>query len=384
MSITVRYFSTSSAGAADGTTWNDRAALFSAGNWSSVITGFDFSGANSLECRIGPGTYTDGQNFTSALFTNAPRIAQPLFFTAVDSSGSEWIPPNGAWSSAQPLWSQTGSAEQPILSMSNNAVTIGCAHVHWRGIRFLHSARTGGGVITAAGTLEWFTLENSASNTASVGVDSATVVSMRNGIITMSGTAYSCCAQQATEGQNIRLVGNASASSGNRNGLRLSSNTVYVYDQITVCDHAADGIAQTSTGTSVRLVLTRSTVVTCGGDGMQFDTANVTTPQAVSQCLFANNGGWGINNASTAEVYISDCRFRDNTSGSITGEGNYMASGFGIYTTDAADTEFVDYAGKDFRVASAATIAGRGFGAGQQSASGGASLPIGPSRILRS
>ena len=36
MSLITRYFSTAS-GAGDGTTWADRAALFAAGAWSSVI-----------------------------------------------------------------------------------------------------------------------------------------------------------------------------------------------------------------------------------------------------------------------------------------------------------------------------------------------------------
>ena len=70
MAIVTRYFSTASAGAGDGTTWANRAILFTGGAWSTVITGFAFNGSDSMVARIGPGTYTVTVGMASGLFAN--------------------------------------------------------------------------------------------------------------------------------------------------------------------------------------------------------------------------------------------------------------------------------------------------------------------------
>lgn len=373
MAIVTRYFSTTAAGAGDGTTFADRAELFSAGNWSTVITGFDFSGTDSLLCMIeGALTYTCGQLFSSALWTQAPRLANPMMMIACDGSGNEWVPPDPDWSSAQPVWDTSG---QPLLSMSSTGVLIGTAHVHFYGIRFLHSSRNGG-VIASAGDINWFTIENSTANTAAIGIDGVANMRPQNGVVTMSGTAYNTCLNQVTDCHNIRCAGNASASSGNRNGVRNSSNITYSYDRITVLNHVGDGIAQTSTGTSARLILTHSTIDNCDGDGVQLDSGATSIPSQIHQCLISNSGGYGINIAGAVECSITDTRLRDNTSGNITGAGNYPASGHGIYTTDAADTEYADYGAGDLRVANDATVAFQGYGSGQEPAAGGGSTLI--------
>src|SRR5689334_12015839 len=102
MAITTRYFSTTGAGAADGTTWADRAALFSAGNWSTVITGFNFAGTDSMVARVGPGNYTCSQSLASGLFANPPTIANPLILHACDSSGNLIDPPSPTWTADLP------------------------------------------------------------------------------------------------------------------------------------------------------------------------------------------------------------------------------------------------------------------------------------------
>ncbi len=88
MATVTRYFSTAGAGTADGTSWANRAALFSGGAWSTVITGFNFTGSDSLECRIGPGSYTITASLASGLFANAPTVSNPLILQGCDSSGS--------------------------------------------------------------------------------------------------------------------------------------------------------------------------------------------------------------------------------------------------------------------------------------------------------
>ena len=136
MAVVTRYFSTTSAGAGDGTTWADRAALFSGGNWSSIITGFAFNVGNALEARVGPGNYTVTQNLVPGLFANPPTILNPIVIRACDSSGSNWIPPSPSWLSCTPTWDTTN---MPIITCGttitaramdlSNAVVIGLS---WR------------------------------------------------------------------------------------------------------------------------------------------------------------------------------------------------------------------------------------------------------------
>src|SRR5688572_9346902 len=124
MAVVVKYFSTTGAGAADGTTWTDRAALFSAGNWATQITGFAFNGTDSLKCLIGPGTYTCSQALASGLFANAPSVANPLILHACDGSGVQLAIPEPEWTSDQPV---TWDTTLPVIATTTNISTINLA-----------------------------------------------------------------------------------------------------------------------------------------------------------------------------------------------------------------------------------------------------------------
>ena len=108
MGVVTRYFDVSAAGAGDGTSWANRAALFSGGNWSTVITGHDFS-SDSLQVFIGPGTYTCNQTLSSGLFSvAAPSVLRPISLISCDASGDRWEPPDATWTSARPVWDVSG------------------------------------------------------------------------------------------------------------------------------------------------------------------------------------------------------------------------------------------------------------------------------------
>src|SRR5690606_38306544 len=113
------------AGDETGSSWANRATLFSEGNWSTVITGFDFSGSDSLKCLIGPGTYTCSQALASGLFANAPTAANPLILHGCDGSGVALTPSNPGWVSAQPVDWDSGL---PLIATSTNTTVSNLAN----------------------------------------------------------------------------------------------------------------------------------------------------------------------------------------------------------------------------------------------------------------
>jgi hypothetical protein len=367
MSLVTRYFSTSSAGAADGTTWADRAALFSAGNWSTVITGFNFSGTDSLLGLLGPGTYTCSQSLASGLFTNAPTVANPLILHGCDSSGNVLAVPNPSWVSAMAAWDSSGL---PLIQTTTNISTVNLANCTARLLAFSASGNTTNAVIgSAVATVDWCSVVSSSSNTSAASV--ATIATLTNSVATMSGTSYAS-ASGATDMLNCRLGGNASATSGNRHGW-TSATAAPTIRGCTIFNHVGSAIISTAASAAFSVTAIHNTLINCGANGILLTaTASQTAVCRLLNNYIANCGTWGID-ASASRALAANNRLRDNTGGNLTNFANYPTN-LGNYTTDSDDaTEFVDAAGGDYRIKSGSAIAGQGFGVSDQPASGGTS-----------
>jgi hypothetical protein len=364
--IITRYFSTSSAGAGDGTTWADRAALFSAGNWSTVITGFNFSGSDSLMAIIGPGAYTCSQSLASGLFSNAPTSANFLFLRGGDSSGNLLTPPDGNWTSDLPAWDDSGL---PDIQTSTNISTINLAATAVTLFKFTATgATTNSPLGTQNSTVyNWVSVTNSASNTGASVVGGVAQVS--NSVLRFTGTAYSAIASSPIM-TNVRLEGNASASSGNRYG--WSSNTASpALNRVTVINNPGGGIVSTASSTAFSMTLANSVVMGNAGPGILLpSTASQTSTSRLFNNYIANNGTYGIDAQSGARVLASWNRLRDNASGNFNGFGNFPTTTTN-YEVDASDTELVNTAAGNYQVDSAATIWGMGFGVSEEAAAGG-------------
>lgn len=372
--VTIRYFSNTSAGAGDGTTWNDRAALFSAGNWSSIITGFDFTSTNSLLCLVGPGSgsYTCSQSLTDAIITTGdPSAANPLMFHGCDSSGNMLTPPDDSWT-ADTVFTDTGF---PVIATTTNIATATSSHTSFRLIKFTASGRTGGPVLQpdALGCVyDWIVLENSSNNASAVGIaDGARIT---NSYIYMSGAAYSAGLTPGNNDfyDNVRVRG-VTGSSGNRHGIAYIGTTVS-QNMSRICSfgNGGAGVASTSSNAAQSFRLVRSVIANNGGSGViPNSTASQTRTFVVGACMITGNGAYGINAQSAGNVFSLRNRLRDNASNNFNGFGNYPTD-FGNYTTDSDDSsEYVDAAAFDFRIKNTATIWGMGFGISEQSASGG-------------
>lgn len=367
--IVTRYFSTSSAGAGDGTTWADRAALFSGGNWSTEITGFDFSGSDSLVALIGPGTYTCSQDLAVGLFANAPSVANPLMLAGCDSSGNPLTPPDPNWTADLPDWDSSGL---PIIETTTNIAALSVTNTGVRLLRFTASGRTGGAVIAPRWTT-WCFVENSAANT-SAGCLTPTGNNgiVENSIIKPSGSsyAYGITLNLNQSAINTRVVG-IIGSSGNRHGIAItatSAGTVSVIRCISV-NNGGSGLCLTSASANPFFNIKNCVLANNGVSGvLHTSTASLSASQ-VANCMITGNGAYGINGNSNY-LYNDQNRLRDNASGNTTGLLNYPI--IDSYTTDSSDAdEYVNAAAGNYQIKATAAIWGMGFGVSEQCASAG-------------
>lgn len=361
--MAIRYYSpTGAAGTGDGTTWANRAALFSSGNWSSVLTGFNHS-TDSQIAFVGPGTGSNSQAFTASLFTNAPSAQYPLLFAACDSSGNLVEPPDPAWCSPMPDWDDSAC---PIIQNSSGAI-INCDHVSARMIRFEITGSNNASAFAGSGLAEWcvFLTNSSATNgTLTNPTRMANCVLLGGG----SGGFNTLCGAQGLI-VNSRFRQLAGTSGGNRRGIGTSSGFQAI--GCTVVGFTGNGITFDGSGASAVSVIERCTIHGNGGAGIRMNaTASQTQQCRIVNCYIANSGGWGIDNASS-RTYLSGNRLRDNTSGNITGAGAYPTD-FGNDVSAGTDAdEIVSVAGLNYLLRTGGAAWGKGFGAGDQIPTGG-------------
>lgn len=367
MAKVVRYFSTAAAGTGDGTSWANRAALFSSGNWSSVITGFNFSGADSLECRIGPGSYTGGQTLQQVLFANEPTRFNALYLVGAASGGDPLEPADPVWSSAQGGLDVSG---MPAIDLGN--FTLNLPNTHLSGLDLTGSNTLG--VMGANGSSShsaWCRIIATGTNTP--GLAARGLLANCEVRCTSANYAAIVSAQANMTAHNVRMVGNPGASGGTRHGLQTSANTSLLASHCTVID--TPGYAYANTGNAVVsaiLQMLRSTAYDCGGGFLGSATSTLTTASlhTIIGCLAVNNAAYGVS-MTQGPVLTVGGRFRDNTSGNFLGDGN----GLQINPITDAGTdadEFVDAAAGDLRIKNTSSLWGLGIGpADQPAASGG-------------
>lgn len=369
MALLTRYFSTAAAGAGDGTSWADRAQLVSGSVWSTVITGFNFT-SDSLLCLIGPGTYTPTGEFTSTLYTStAPNASFRCYWHGCDSSGNKLSPNNPNWSSDEGDYDDTG---YPLIATNTNIRTVTSGVSLLEFISFTASGTINALAITGV-RANHCKFVNSSSNT-SVAVH--TSPGSTNCHVEASGTSYAYVygSNSVQFGQNLRLKGNPSASSGSRRLVQIASTSVSIVSMNRCClIGGVNSIVFDSTSVNAATVLmwTQCTIVGPIGDGIYGEDTTGASGLYIEGCYFANCGGWAIDVRSGGTVIgIMNNRFRDNTAGNI----NNLGSGFESdnYITDSDDaTEFNDPGNGDYRLKAGLPFSDRNIGVSQMSSSSG-------------
>jgi hypothetical protein len=362
MAIVTRYFSTAGAGAADGTTWADRAQLINAGTWSSVITAFDFSGSDSLMCFVGPGTSTVTTTFAVGLFANPPTIANPILFHGCDGNGDALSPPNPDWTSDTPAFDDS---TLPVFATTSDATTLTVPASFWRLIKFTASARNGAMVGGTSLIFDWCVFINSHSGTSAAICSSGT--GFTNCVFSMTGDSYLAAINQVGAlFTNCKILG-VTGSSGNRRGVDAASGTRLVRCCISGFGGIGWNAASTSTGQTYAL---SQCVIANNGQGLLFaSTAAQTLAQFVDRCMITGNGAPGIDGRTNSRIIATQNRLRDNVTANIQNLGNFSTT-WGTYTTDSDDSlEYVDASSNNFQIKNTATIWGMGFGVSEEAPS---------------
>lgn len=362
MALVTRYFSTSSAGAGDGTTWANRAALLPSGNWSSIITGHNFA-ADTLLCLVGPGSYSCSQQLTATLITTDPTALNPLVVHGCDSSGVALEPAASGWVSAAPAWDDSAL---PVIATTTNVGTSSVAHVVFRLIKFTASGRNGA-VLEGFRMVDWCSVVSSTANTVAVAINQTGGI-LSNSLLHMGGATYQAALYSFNPSDarciNCRITGVA-GTSGDRDGVQTGTSTTRDLSLVgcTIVGFTGKGINCGGTHAGIVLDVARITVVGCGSDGISSVAAAAFLP--VRDCYISGCGGYGIVIKSGCAGLLVRNRIRSNTSGAVSAASDIpeldsdTSSG-----TDAA--EFVDATNGDYRIKATSALWGEGYGAGDE------------------
>lgn len=367
MAEVIRYFDASGAGAADGTSFANRAAFVTAGVVSTVITGFAFNGSDSLKCMIvGGNTYTVTTSLVTATFANPPTAQNQLTFHGCDSSGNPLAIPDATWSSDEPAWTDT---TLPVIATTTNILTANVSHLFLRLIKLTASGRNGA-VITLQAGLDWCVVINSTANTAATTL-TALFTNASNCVLSCTGSSYSSVVPP-TNGDclwNCRIVGNASASSGNCHGVAYAGTTMpLILDRCTVISNPGVGVIYTGVNAAISLRLNHCVIANNTSGGVQMpNTASQSMRTYIDRCMITGNGGYGVNAVGTnTNIVVKQSRLRDNSSGNFGNFGNH-ATDWDNYTTDSDDaTEYVNSGAGNYQIKAGATIHGSGYGVSEQ------------------
>lgn len=366
MAVVTRFFSTTSAGAGDGTSWANRAALFSSGNWSSVITGFNFSGSDSLEARVGPGNYTSNQTLASGLFSNPPTVLNPLIVRACDSSGNNWSPPNLGWVSAQPTWDQTG---MPVITCGNtitvrsvdiaNAVLIG---ISWRPGSGGHFA-----TLFNSGSFFWNYIHINVGGNQGIGGGSC---NFWNCSALITGNIGSASGGGGIEGNLVNCRCETNNASNTCPGMVVQNGSM------TNCSSIgwANSFRQANSFNSWVITLSNCLGVTrsaAGTEGLRHSTASATARSRMIKTLIVD-AVTGVMSSASANTEIVDSVF--NNVATPIGYSTNMLTDFTTSSESLANL-FVDTAGGDYRIKRTSSLWGKGIGAGDELVSGSVRVP---------
>jgi hypothetical protein len=360
MAVVTRYFDVTGAGAANGTSYANRAPLFNAGTISTIITGFNFSGSDSLFCIIEAGSYTQSATTNNTSFANPPTMANPLIMNA-GTGGNLWEPPHG-WSSATPFPSTAGQPHITIANDSNWNVTGS----HLFGICVEGSIA---GTVCACSSFQWGTVTNNRTNSSlSACISGSVPFAVANSQLRCVGDGWNVILSLTTIGAsafNVRVVGNSAASiASNRRGIAVGGNSGFTVSQCTVIDCVNEGMIHTNAGTSSRAFVFNNLFYNCG-TGIA-----VTAPTSATNILNATynqfvNCGTGINSLATQIIRLN--RFKGNTT-VTNNQDNFPVTDSNWIDSIADNLVFKDQPNGDYRIKYGSTYWGKGIGAGDEPA----------------
>lgn len=364
------YFSDVGAGAADGSTWANRAPLLNGSNYSAAFLGLPYN-VDGYTCYVeGAKNYAAAQTLASAgVFTNSPTYANSCHMHGCDSSGNPLEPPDGTWVSAQTPFNVTS---YPTLQYTSNVSISTHPNVNWRCFNFTHSNRLASSWFSGGGSFDWCGFTDSGSNSTHAILNG--VWAVQNCFLLMTGTAFGQIATFTNSYflRNVRLDGGPNATSGTRLGL-TTGNVGSQFHGLTIARCAGGGIITALSVATRYSPVTRCTLVDNGTYGILCNsTASQTAYHHITGNMIVNcNVGIDGNTGGNARIIAQGNRLRDNSTNNFANFGNCPTDDNLISAGTNAD-EFVDYANGDYRIKNTSSLWGKSYGAGDQPASGGA------------
>jgi hypothetical protein len=293
MAWTERYCSPSGGGAHDGTTAADAWTL------AEAITNV----AAGHRVNIIAGTYAN--TTTDRTFSTAGTTTAPIWWRGYNTAIGD-IDTNNALT-------------KPAITFTTGRIALTGTHQLFSNLD-ISSAQTANGLVRITAGMAHFDrcrIECTAANANGRAIfnDSAALV-LTACYLKATTTATDVIAQS---GNGLHISG--CTVIGGTNGINISSSTL-VCNLTTIRGVGTYGILSS---TSSMVHLSNVTVRGSGSDGVRFSNVPTTAIHLIHSCLFASNGGWGINNstgANTNFIRVSNCDFWNNTSGTINGFGD--------------------------------------------------------------
>lgn len=330
MAITERYVTTTGAGAHDGTS---EANAFS---WTEMITDINTPRVG-YRYNVKQGTYSlsASSTITGDGSTTSPNIIRGYKTTigdatigrasggALDSSNMPTIAYNATFS----------------LSISGGTNTIVEALK-------ITGARSGLLISLTTESMAYNCIvENTSSNSSAIGISvgAGTASAISCDVTLASGVAGAICIDNGGTVIGCRVNGGSAATgirAANNGDRAVAFNTIY---------NCTTGITKTTTSATCSLF--NNTIYNCSGDGIDVVTSS-TALCFIHSNHITNCGGYGIDfNTSTCSKFLFNNRFRDCTSGSYNGDGDYGTAGKqrdATTDTGGPETDFTNYSGADF------------------------------------
>jgi len=367
MALTELWFGPTAAGAGDGTSYADRADLFSSGNWASEITGHDFS-ANGLICYIGPGTYSQGQVLQSSILTSYSGGANPIILWGCDSSGDPLEFDDG-WQSAESHATWEASLPDIVLSTGNG---MNLNYITVRGIKWQTAATSS--VLVFDGNNNIFERCSFVSNYNNSGAYLMAISTgvWRDCVFSTAGTSWShfLAPVRFSSVDNCRFIG-ATGGSGTRNAISVgTSDSHMTIQRCTFIDFPGAGIAVNNSSTGQQGVFARNTFDGCGIGVALSATASQLRQYHVNGNMITNSGTYGID-AKSLNCIATRNRISNSGTGDFTSFGNYPTDIDNEVSAGSDGDEYVNAGSNDFRIKDGSAIHGMGYGAGDEPATGG-------------
>jgi hypothetical protein len=334
VAITERYVNTTGGGAADGTSDANAWTLTQA--FANAVAGH--------RVNVKAGTYT---RTASDALTGLGTTASPIIYRGYSSTIGDLEPYSRNAGGCGSLI----TTNYPVIAYN---ATFGMTPA--TNTIFQDCVITGnisGAVVTMGtlGAMATCSVTNASTNAAAVAIAGNTGMICWNCDVALTGASGGSAA--INNGGAAGRVIDCFVTGGPNHGILIAgANAVIIGNFVYNC--AGDGIKDTNNGTK-----------TYYGNTVQNCTSNGIEPSATSaNCqMFVNNhitdcGAWGINSSGgTSNLFLAHNRTRDNTSGAVTGGGDWAGgTTYSHVTTDngSSTSDYMSPSTQDYRLAGAA------------------------------